>query len=210
MHSFLIFCVLALAVCVWFLMRRMNAHNAALSVRAEEAIGQLGDFISESGELRAVIHQESEDTKLILNGMRLAHELLSQSHMERAGEQTEFTSRIDSGMAALKASVAAEFMQSESKVLDLTDGCERIDADLSLVISDVRELVKMHGDESKELSQRLAQIAEDQDKIRRKSAQRGSGGTFEMVRNGVEKGSYLKTDPEVQKLVDLAEGPESV
>ncbi|HET9131077.1 MAG TPA: hypothetical protein VFO86_09030 [Terriglobia bacterium] len=77
---------------------------------------------------------------------------------------------------------------------------------ISLLVADVREFLKVRDADSKELGERITQIANEQEKIRRNAARPGAAGySFESIRNRAEQFS-MKRDAEHDKLVSLAEG----
>lgn len=106
--------------------------------------------------------------------------------------------------------IERRFNEAEAKVSDLSEGCERLDMELSTVVDDMRELSRLRGDESKEIGDRIKELAGEQEKIRRKATRPGSpNSAWDAVSRAAENNSK-KRDPAHDKLVALAEGEESV
>jgi hypothetical protein len=99
---------------------------------------------------------------------------------------------------------------SEAKILDLAEGCERLDSDLSLLSGDFREFMKLRSADARAFSERISEIVAGQEDIRRKAGRPGSPGfAWEGLKSRAESNAQ-KVDPAHAKLVALAEGPESV
>lgn len=96
--------------------------------------------------------------------------------------------------------------QAEAKIEDLTEGCERMDSDVSTVVSDVRELVKTQASDSRDLGERITELVTEQENIRRKAGRPASAGySFEATRNRAENNAR-KSNADHDNLVALAEG----
>ena len=94
----------------------------------------------------------------------------------------------------------------EPKIADMAEGCAKMDADLSLALDDMREQQKIRQNDLKEFNERITEIADAQEKARRKSGLRNSPAAFESLRAVAESNSVNRTNPEHEKLVALAEG----
>ena len=115
---------------------------------------------------------------------------------------------IESELAAFKAGIAAEIYQTESKVFDLAEGCEKLDADLSTVSDDVRECVPLRQSDFESMNERITEITDAQEKARRKSGLRNSPAAFESIRAVAESASsQRKPDKFHDDLVAAATGP---
>ena len=186
MHAFLICCVLAEAVLIGILFRRIHIGFDLASEHRDAIIAQIP---------------------------AVPHGLTETNWSEMVAKLYEHTNDIQSFDVALQLFIDAaqtRIGESESKLIDLAEGCEKLDADLSVVTEDVRELSKIRAGESRELGKRITELSDEQEKIRRKAAQPGSRGfSFETIRTTAESNAKRR-DPERDKLVALAEGPESV
>jgi peptidoglycan hydrolase CwlO-like protein len=104
--------------------------------------------------------------------------------------------------------IRSQISELEAKLLDIAEGCEKLDSDLSVLTGDVKELVRFRQADMKELNERIAQIVEDQEKARRRSGLRNAPAAFETLRGVAETNAAKRPDPEHLKLVALAEGAE--
>lgn len=188
MHALLITCILFEAIFISALVFWIRRLNTATGERFEA-------FIQSSRKFSDLVWEE-----IAKRDRRIS--LLSESHQLQADKHAE----LDCGVSRMRDNVNSSLGVISSKINDISEGCERIDADLTEVMADVRELSKLHAEEAREFSERVSEIAGKQEEIRRKAARPGAAGfAWEPVKNRAESNSGA-VDPEHARLVALAEG----
>lgn len=199
MHAFLGFMSaveLLAIVFLWWHVRRLTIGAEATS----ERIDQMIESGNRSGE---VITGRINSAQSALSSLRTLHDdLVRQAGLTNARLQAEI---------ALGQQQSALIAEIESRIGDLSEGCERIDADLTTATADIREMRSILVSEAKEVSERITALAGEQEKIRRKAGRPGaSTNAFESARTLAETSSRTRPDPERDALLSLAEGPKSV
>lgn len=198
MHAFLVFCIAFELVLIGLLI--WNARR--------QSIGQ----DSVNGRMDAVIAEATHLSELVaVNTQALFR--LDQRHADLVRQvgigNDETASRLVELQAALhqwKSDEELRAKEIETKVSDLAEGCARLDADLSTATDDVRECVRLRQSDLAGLNERITEIADAQEKARRKSGLRGAPAAFESLRSVAESGAVKHPDPERSKLLALAEG----
>lgn len=191
MHAFLIFCVAVEAVGLVFLFRRVNIGFDAASRHRDAIIEQvptLPEGLTETN-WSELIGKVQEHTSALIEITEL-------------GEATDVALNLFIDAFQLRMS------ESEIKLSDLTEGCARLDSDLSTTSEDVRECVKLRQSDLNGLNKRITEIADAQEKARRKSGLHNSPGAFESLRATAETNARKHPDPAHAELVAFAEGPE--
>lgn len=186
MHSALIFCVLFLAACVGILFWRVANLTKGQDMLSE----RMDDLIGEAGKLAGKV----DSTTQAMEGVKII-----------AGNIGTLVERY---LEEFKISVAAQLAESNERVSDLIEGCAKMDADLSIASEDVRECVRLRQSDLEGLNARITEIADAQEKARRKSGLHNAPGAYESLRAVAETGARKHPDPAHAQLVALAQGPE--
>ena len=198
MHAFLIFCVLAEAGFIGLLL--WNARRQAIGA---DAVNEWLDLqLKARDEFEDRINQALANAAIVKLDERHS-DLVRQ--VEIGNDEKNVRLKALSDLIGIQAELLNVF---DAKVSDLAEGCAKLDADLSEASEDVRECVKLRQSDLAGLNERITEIADAQEKSRRKSGARNAPAGYESLRGGAEVNARKFPDPGIAKLVALAEGGE--
>lgn len=201
MHAFLTFCVLAEAAFIGLLawkIRQLNLGAESHNERLDEIVTELERI---DGEVVAIANTLAETAQSHTRAVTLHADLVRQVGIVNG----DINGKLDAANSRLN-SLGKIIIDLETKVSDVAEGTERMDADLSELVGDLKELARLCADQSKNVSERITEIADTQENIRRKAARPGApNSAFESIRNIAETNSR-RPDPKHDELVALAEG----
>lgn len=212
MHAFLVFCIASELVLIGLLIwntRRQSIGQDSVNGRMDAVIAEAAR-LSESVAVntQALFRLDQRHADLVKQVG-----IMNSETNDRLKATTDLIGRIDAslqltidGSRLAHQGIRERMAEGEAKVADLTEGCGKLDDDLSLIASDVRECVKLRQSDLAGLNERITEIADAQEKARRKSGLRGAPAAFESLRSVAESGAVKHPDPERSKLVALAEG----
>lgn len=103
-------------------------------------------------------------------------------------------------------SVWDRFDELETKLADVTEGCERFDAELSDALLELKELSERQSASSEENSKAITDLVEMIEKMRRSRSGPIGSAAFEVTRQRAEKATYKGASKSHDELVALAEG----
>ena len=220
MHAFLVFCVLAEAGFIGLLLWNARRHAIgadAVNQRLDEIVARLAlipEGVTETNwsEIAAALYRHTDEIEAI----KIESDRVGSYDMARFSDQTAAHADLVRQVGILNATgdavtsnIRERLTEAEGKISDLSEGCAKLDADLSEVSEDVRECVKLRQSDLAGLNERITEIADAQEKARRKSGIRNSPpGAFESLRAVAESNAVKHPDPAHAELVSLARGPD--
>ena len=205
MHGFMVFCTLVEAVAILVLAwrtRHLSQGADATSEQSDKIIEELGEHTGALDSIRERIPHGLTETNWSEVIAKLYEHTEALIAISKRGESTDRA--LDLFIEASQIRMA----EAESKISDLSEGCAKLDADLSTASEDIRECVELRQSDLAGLNERITQIADDQEKARRKSGLRGAPAAWESIR-AVAESSARKTDKFHDDLVAAATGPDS-